>query len=80
MALALTVITASTELSAQEINSSDIRTPWGDPDFQGIWNNSTTTPLERMTDAERERGLNAQAPVIEATPVSYTHLTLPTKA
>ena len=43
------------------------RTHAGHPDFQGIWNNSTTTPLERMTDAERERGLNAQAPVIEAT-------------
>ena len=67
MALALTVITASTELSAQENNSSDIRTTWGDPNFQGIWNNSTTTPLERMTDAEQERGLNARAPVIEAT-------------
>ena len=23
------------------------RTPWGDPDFQGIWNNNTITPLER---------------------------------
>jgi hypothetical protein len=23
------------------------RTPWGDPDLQGNWNNSTTTPLER---------------------------------
>src|SRR5712692_5640507 len=23
------------------------RTPWGDPDLQGIWNNSTITPLER---------------------------------
>ena len=23
------------------------RTPWGDPDLQGLWNNSTTTPLER---------------------------------
>jgi hypothetical protein len=23
------------------------RTPWGDPDLQGVWNNSTTTPLER---------------------------------
>jgi hypothetical protein len=22
-------------------------TPWGDPDLQGIWNNSTITPLER---------------------------------
>ena len=23
------------------------RTPWGDPDLQGSWSNSTTTPLER---------------------------------
>ena len=23
------------------------RTPWGDPDLQGLWTNSTTTPLER---------------------------------
>src|SRR2546422_7067781 len=23
------------------------RTPWGDPDLQGIWNNGTVTPLER---------------------------------
>ena len=36
-------------------------TPWGDPDLQGLWNNGTTTPLERpdelagkefFTDAE----------------------------
>ena len=26
------------------------RTPWGDPDFQGIWNYATMTPLERPRD------------------------------
>jgi hypothetical protein len=26
------------------------RTPWGHPDLQGIWNNGTTTPLERPDD------------------------------
>jgi hypothetical protein len=31
------------------------RTPWGHPDLQGIWNNGTTTPLERPDDlANRE--------------------------
>lgn len=31
------------------------RTPWGHPDLQGIWNNGTTTPLERPSDlADRE--------------------------
>src|SRR5579862_5072213 len=23
------------------------RTPWGDPDLQGVWSNATNTPLER---------------------------------
>ena len=28
------------------------RTPWGDPDLQGAWNNATTTPLQRPLDLE----------------------------
>ena len=24
-----------------------LRTPWGDPDLTGIWNNATSTPLQR---------------------------------
>jgi hypothetical protein len=27
------------------------RTPWGDPDIQGLWTNTTTTPLERLREA-----------------------------
>ena len=42
-------------------------TPWGDPDLRGVWNNSTDTPLEHMTEAEKERGRLAQQAVIEAT-------------
>jgi hypothetical protein len=26
------------------------RTPWGHPDLQGVWNNNTSTPLERPTE------------------------------
>ena len=43
------------------------QTPWGHPDLQGVWNNSTTTPLERITAEERERGRLAQEPVRRAT-------------
>ncbi|MDP6582016.1 MAG: hypothetical protein QF681_15285 [Vicinamibacterales bacterium] len=43
------------------------RTPWGDPDFQGLWNNSTTTPLERLTSEEQAQSRRAQRAVIEAT-------------
>ena len=27
-----------------------VRTPWGDPDLQGVWNDATSTPLQRPTD------------------------------
>ncbi len=43
------------------------RTPWGAPDLQGVWNNSTTTPLERLTREEQAQGREAQQAVIEAT-------------
>jgi hypothetical protein len=28
-------------------NRTTARTPWGDPDLQGIWNDATSTPLQR---------------------------------
>ncbi len=43
------------------------RTPWGAPDLQGVWNNSTTPPLERLTREEQAQGRQAQQAVIEAT-------------
>jgi len=30
------------------------RTPWGDPDIQGIWNNGTITPLERPNGVDKD--------------------------
>src|SRR5262245_64528541 len=33
------------------------RTPWGDPDLQGIWTNATSTPFQRSAEsAARARG------------------------
>src|SRR4026209_1168820 len=45
------------------------RTPWGDPDLQGTWNNGTITPLERARGAgekellskDEEEEINAQS-------------------
>ena len=37
--------------AAQETESAP-RTPWGHPDLQGAWTNTTTTPLERPADLE----------------------------
>ncbi len=50
-------------------------TPWGDPDLQGLWTNTTTTPLERpadladkdvLTDEERAAIDEENAPGIDA--------------
>jgi hypothetical protein len=43
------------------------RTPWGHPDLQGIWNNATSTPLERLTATEQDAQRRAMASVREAT-------------
>ena len=36
------------------------RTPWGDPDLQGVWTNTTTTPLQRPDDLEGKQALTAE--------------------
>ena len=49
---------------AEEDAVSSLRTPWGDPDLQGIWNNFTITPLERpaeLVDQEFLSGEEAEA-------------------
>ena len=42
------------------------RTPWGDPDLQGIWSSKTTTPLERPDEyAGREYLTDAEVATLE---------------
>src|SRR6266404_9877262 len=39
---------ATTRKAPAGVKKGDVpRTPWGDPDLQGIWSGSTITPLER---------------------------------
>jgi hypothetical protein len=48
-------------------NWASPRTPWGDPDLQGVWNNAVTasskviTPLERPSQRELERQATREA-------------------
>ena len=52
VAVALVTLMAPTPVAAQ---SSEPRTPWGDPDLQGTWSYASLTPLQRPTDlADRE--------------------------
>src|SRR4030081_2389833 len=36
--------------SSAKKTSPPPRTPWGDPDLQGIWNDATSTPLQRPSE------------------------------
>jgi len=54
------VLTLAPAASAQTATSSARsapRTPWGDPDLQGIWTNATATPLERPKELEGKQVL-----------------------
>ena len=50
----LCVVMASGFAAAQSAGSggNEWRTPWGNPDLQGTWTNTTTTPLERPSELE----------------------------
>src|SRR5688572_27629253 len=45
--LALTLVGWTGVVFAQSHKGQPPLTPWGHPDLQGIWTNSTITPLER---------------------------------
>ena len=47
LALAIVTLTLTTFASALAQSSQELRTPWGDPDLQGLWTNATLTPVER---------------------------------
>ena len=42
--------TAAAQSVATDERSAAARTPWGDPDLQGLWNHGTITPLERPAE------------------------------
>ena len=48
--VALFAVAAVVVLMPVDVAGQAPRTPWGDPDLQGIWTNTTTTPLERPDD------------------------------
>ena len=73
----LSVVVASAQAQSATAGTAEgLRTPWGEPDLQGIWNNPSVIPLERdealgtrefltaeeIAAAEQELVQDAQAP------------------
>ena len=46
-AVVVACLTLAPALAAAQSSAAAPRTAWGDPDIQGIWNNSTLTPFQR---------------------------------
>jgi len=62
-------------LPASAIGQTAPRTPWGDPDLQGVWNNGTVTPLERPAQfANKEFLTEAEAAQYEKDMVSRANV------
>ena len=59
-AVAAVAVLAPVDAAGQAGNGSAPRTPWGDPDLQGLWTNTTTTPLERPDDVDAGEVLSAE--------------------
>ena len=53
--LLLVILLSTTTL----LNAHD-KTPWGDPDIQGIWSNQSPTPVERPADLSGKETLSAE--------------------
>ena len=47
LSMVVTGMVAGMWLSASSVSGQTLRTPWGDPNLQGIWSNPYVTPLER---------------------------------
>jgi hypothetical protein len=65
--VAIALVTIGVAATSGQSAKGHHRTPWGHPDLQGIWNNSTITPLERPARfAGREFLTEEEAKAIDA--------------
>ena len=54
--MAAVALLALAPVPAQAQDTGAFRTPWGHPDLQGAWTNTTTTPMQRPEEfAGRDR-------------------------
>jgi len=59
-------IAAAGQTAAANTRARSLKTPWGDPDLQGTWTNTTTTPLERPRGAGDKAILSEEERTAEA--------------
>ena len=50
----IAVVVLTPMFAAAQSTEPPRRTPWGDPDLQGVWSYATVTPLQRPADLDRK--------------------------
>jgi hypothetical protein len=74
VAIATAVVLAAATPTDTRAQSTSLKTPWGEPDLQGIWTEEFDTPLQRpakyanqefFTKAQREELENARASLLD---------------
>ena len=60
MVAAGVVFAAATVIGQTPARRAPLRTPWGDPDLQGLWTNATLTPFERPATMSEKPVLTEQ--------------------
>ena len=78
------VVASGQAATPSTTDGASFRTPWGDPDLQGTWTNTTTTPLQRPTDLASKEFLTAEEHAVRdqqvALSVDLDHRYRPTSA
>src|SRR3984893_6979149 len=65
--VAVKVLHTQTQAPGVNRSATAPRTPWGEPDLQGIWNSKVIAPLERPAKyADREFLTDAEVAALEA--------------
>jgi hypothetical protein len=54
------LLAVTTVVGQSPVNRATLRTPWGDPDLQGLWTNATITSFERPADLAEKQVLTEQ--------------------
>src|SRR6266446_6091082 len=52
------VVASQAPAAKARAGAKTFRTPWGDPDLQGVWNDATSTPLQRPGEVGAKQVLN----------------------
>ena len=74
----LAVVVSCALAVAASAQDSVRRTPWGDPDFEGIWTNATLTPLQRPPElAAKEFFTPEEAAQFQRTRIEQTNADRP---